>query len=87
MTTCQAASTGLDLAFLVAAGKDVCVGINANPPAEPQLTDPSCDSTLTNAVGDSSGTSRIDYLGEISTGCGNRPFQGSTAFVRLLYRF
>ena len=33
------------------------------------------------------GTPRIDYLGEISTGYGNRPYQGNTAFVRLLYRF
>ena len=33
------------------------------------------------------GTPRIDYLGEISTGYGNRPYRGSTAFVRLLYSF
>src|SRR6185503_11115392 len=33
------------------------------------------------------GTPRIDYLGEISTGYGNRPYKGSTAFVRLLYAF
>jgi MtrB/PioB family decaheme-associated outer membrane protein len=33
------------------------------------------------------GTPRIDYLGEISTGYGNRPYRGNTAFVRLLYRF
>jgi MtrB/PioB family decaheme-associated outer membrane protein len=33
------------------------------------------------------GTPRIDYLGEISTGYGNRPYQGSTAFVRLLCLF
>jgi MtrB/PioB family decaheme-associated outer membrane protein len=33
------------------------------------------------------GTPRIDYLGEISTGYGNRPYKGNTAFVRLLYRF
>ena len=79
--------TGLDLASSVAAGKDVCVVTNANPPPEPQLTDPSCDPTLTNDVSDFSGTSRIDYLGDISTGYGNRPFEGSTAFVRLLYRF
>ena len=31
------------------------------------------------------GTPRIDYLGEISTGYGNRPYRGHTAFVRLLY--
>jgi MtrB/PioB family decaheme-associated outer membrane protein len=34
-----------------------------------------------------SGTPRIDYLGEISTGYGNRPYRGNTAFVRLLYLF
>lgn len=33
------------------------------------------------------GTPRIDYLGELSTGYGNRPYKGNTAFVRLLYRF
>jgi len=33
------------------------------------------------------GTPRIDYLGEISTGYGNRPYRGNTAFVRLLYLF
>ena len=33
------------------------------------------------------GTPRIDYLGEIATGYGNRPYKGSTAFVRLLYLF
>ncbi len=33
------------------------------------------------------GTPRIDYLGELSTGYGNRPYRGNTAFVRLLYRF
>lgn len=32
-------------------------------------------------------TPRIDYLGEISTGYGNRPYTGNTAFVRLLYNF
>ena len=30
---------------------------------------------------------RIDYLGEISTGYGNRPYTGNTVFVRLLYLF
>ncbi len=34
-----------------------------------------------------SGTPRIDYLGEINTGYGNRPYKGSTAFLRLLYHF
>ena len=33
------------------------------------------------------GTPRIDYLGELSTGYGNRPYKGHTAFARLLYRF
>ena len=33
------------------------------------------------------GTPRIDYLGEISTGYGNRPYKGNTAFLRLLYHF
>ena len=33
------------------------------------------------------GTPRINYLGEISTGYGNRPYKGNTGFVRLLYRF
>jgi hypothetical protein len=33
------------------------------------------------------GTPRIDYLGEINTGYGNRPYKGNTAFVRLLYQF
>ena len=30
---------------------------------------------------------RIDYLGEINTGYGNRPYRGSSVFTRLLYRF
>jgi Putative outer membrane beta-barrel porin, MtrB/PioB len=33
------------------------------------------------------GTPRIDYLGELSTGYGSRPYRGNTAFVRLLYLF
>lgn len=33
------------------------------------------------------GVPRIDYLGEINTGYGNRPYKGSTGFVRLLYYF
>jgi len=33
------------------------------------------------------GTPRIDNLGEISTGYGNRPYKGSSAFLRLLYQF
>jgi putative beta-barrel porin MtrB/PioB len=35
----------------------------------------------------SDGTPRIDNLGEISTGYGNRPYKGGTAFVRLLCLF
>jgi MtrB/PioB family decaheme-associated outer membrane protein len=33
------------------------------------------------------GVPRIDYLGEINTGYGNRPYRGHTAFIRLLYLF
>jgi MtrB/PioB family decaheme-associated outer membrane protein len=33
------------------------------------------------------GVPRIDYLGEIYTGYGNRGYEGNTAFVRMLYRF
>ena len=33
------------------------------------------------------GTPRLDYLGEIGTGYGNRPYRGTTAFLRLLYLF
>jgi len=33
------------------------------------------------------GTPRIDYLGEINTGYGVRPYKGNTATVRLLFRF
>ena len=33
------------------------------------------------------GVPRIDYLGEIGTGYGNRLYKGSTAFLRLLYAF
>ena len=33
------------------------------------------------------GTPRIANLGEISTGYGNRPYTGNTAFLRLLYQF
>ena len=33
------------------------------------------------------GIPRIDYLGEISTGYGNRPYRGNTGFVRLIYQF
>ena len=33
------------------------------------------------------GVPRIDWLGEISTGYGVRPYKGSTAFLRALYFF
>jgi len=33
------------------------------------------------------GVPRIDYLGAILTGYGNRPYKGNTGFVRLLYLF
>ena len=33
------------------------------------------------------GTPRIDWLGGLMTGYGNRPYTGQSAFVRLLYRF
>ena len=33
------------------------------------------------------GTPRIDYLGAILTGYGNRPYKASTGFLRLLYLF
>jgi hypothetical protein len=33
------------------------------------------------------GTPRIDYLGEINTGYGVRPYSGNTGTIRLLYRF
>jgi hypothetical protein len=33
------------------------------------------------------GTPRIDFLGTLNMGYGNRPYRGSTGFVRLLYAF
>jgi MtrB/PioB family decaheme-associated outer membrane protein len=33
------------------------------------------------------GVPRIDWLGEINTGYGNRPYKGNTVFLRLLYLF
>ena len=33
------------------------------------------------------GTPRIDYLGGLVTGYGNRPYTGQTVFVRVMYRF
>lgn len=35
----------------------------------------------------STGTPRIDWLGGLLTGYGNRPYEGSRVFARLLYRF
>ncbi len=32
-------------------------------------------------------TPRIDYLGSLTTGYGNRPYKGNTGFVRLIYLF
>jgi MtrB/PioB family decaheme-associated outer membrane protein len=33
------------------------------------------------------GTPRIDYLGAITTGYGNRPYKGNTGFARVIYLF
>lgn len=33
------------------------------------------------------GVPRIDYLGSLTTGYGNRPYKGQSGFLRLLYRF
>ena len=33
------------------------------------------------------GTPRIDWLGELNTGYGNRPYTGHTGYLRLVYRF
>ena len=33
------------------------------------------------------GTPRIDYLGSITLGYGNRPYSGSTGMLRLLFSF
>ena len=33
------------------------------------------------------GTPRVDYLGELTTGYGFRPYKGSTGFFRILYVF
>ena len=33
------------------------------------------------------GTPRIDPLGAITTGCGNRPYKGQTGMVRLIFMF
>ncbi len=39
------------------------------------------------ALSGQTNTPRIDWLGEISTGYGNRPYKGQTAFFRLFYYF
>ncbi|MFA5909167.1 MAG: MtrB/PioB family outer membrane beta-barrel protein [Vicinamibacterales bacterium] len=36
---------------------------------------------------DATGIPRIDWLGSLRTGYGNRPYEGHRVFVRLLYRF
>ena len=33
------------------------------------------------------GTPRIDYLGELNTGYGIRPYKGNTGTIRLLFKF
>ena len=33
------------------------------------------------------GDPRIDWLGALTLGYGNRPYTGNTAYVRVLYRF
>ena len=38
-------------------------------------------------LGPQTDTPRIDWLGSISTGYGNRPYTGSTVFVRMFYLF
>jgi hypothetical protein len=38
-------------------------------------------------LGPQTDTARIDWLGAITTGYGNRPYTGHTAFVRLFYHF
>jgi hypothetical protein len=40
-----------------------------------------------NAIGAATGTPRVDYLGELMTGYGSRPYKGSTGFFRILYVF
>ena len=36
---------------------------------------------------DATGVPRIDWLGGLTTGYGNRPYTGNTFFVRALVRF
>ena len=40
-----------------------------------------------NAIGEATGTPRVDYLGELTLGYGSRPYKGSTGFFRILYVF
>jgi hypothetical protein len=40
-----------------------------------------------NGFAPQTGEPRIDWLGGLTTGYGNRPYTGSTGYVRLLYRF
>jgi hypothetical protein len=39
------------------------------------------------ALGPQTDTARIDWLGSLNTGYGNRPYTGSTVFVRMFYMF
>ena len=45
------------------------------------------DSNGPQAFNASTGVPRIDWLGGLMTGYGNRPYEGSRIFARLLYRF
>jgi hypothetical protein len=45
------------------------------------------DSNGPNGFYSQTGTPRLDYLGGVVTGYGSRPYEGQTAFVRLLYLF
>jgi hypothetical protein len=36
---------------------------------------------------EATGIPRIDYLGSLRTGYGNRPYEGHRVFARVLYRF
>ena len=39
------------------------------------------------SLGTQTNTPRIDWLGELSTGYGNRPYRGQTGFIRVFYMF
>lgn len=45
------------------------------------------DSNGPGTITDATGVPRIDWLGGLLTGYGNRPYEGSRVFARLLYRF